>query len=171
MNDLFWRPYRPQMSFTTIGFDVTSSGGSLGGLMASLTFWRNDRYHGSSIWSTSRCDRWSSSGLNGLLGCDRSDILFHQPPLPGELLAHVLLHLMDDCSPFGVTGFGKSAPRVLNQECTTISFPTTCKNNNIRAGLVSPRQGGDSIIGIYPQMRQSDLRNRANSVRIDTDGN
>jgi hypothetical protein len=29
---------------------------------------------------------------------------------------------MDDHSPFGVTGFGKSAPRVLIQESTTIDF-------------------------------------------------
>ena len=27
MNDFFWRPYRPQMSFTATGFDVTSSEG------------------------------------------------------------------------------------------------------------------------------------------------
>src|SRR5260370_40387459 len=38
MKDFFWRPYRPQMSFTGTGFDVRTSGGSLGGLMSSLTF-------------------------------------------------------------------------------------------------------------------------------------
>ena len=42
MNDFFCRPYKPQMSFTGTGLDVSSSGGSLGGKTASLTFCENE---------------------------------------------------------------------------------------------------------------------------------
>src|SRR5207248_3290319 len=38
IQDFRWRPYSPQISFTATGFEVTSRGGSLGGLNASLMF-------------------------------------------------------------------------------------------------------------------------------------
>src|SRR5436190_24366011 len=68
------------MSFTATGLEVSSSGGSLGGLKVSLRFCRRERYHGSSTWETNSRDKWSSAfDENGLLGCDRSAILIHQP--------------------------------------------------------------------------------------------
>src|SRR5215813_7406530 len=68
MKDFFWRPYRPQMSFTATGLEVTSSGGSFGGLMNSLTFRTKDRYQGSSTSETRSRDKWSSA-LEKLFGC------------------------------------------------------------------------------------------------------
>src|SRR5262245_15280457 len=79
MNDFFCRPYSPQMSFTATGCEVTSSGGSLGGLIASLILVMNDLYQGSSTSGGKRRERWSSGVLYGLLGCDKSAMLFHQP--------------------------------------------------------------------------------------------
>src|SRR5947209_6828260 len=68
------------MSFTAIGLDVISSGGSLGGLMASLTFSYRDLYKGCSTSGASkRAKCWSALLKKGLFGCDRSAILFHQP--------------------------------------------------------------------------------------------
>src|SRR5437762_13506536 len=61
--DSFLRPYSPHMSLTATGFDVTSSGGSLGGLMVSQTFWTNDLYHGSSTSAASKRCRWTSAAM------------------------------------------------------------------------------------------------------------
>src|SRR5689334_23363918 len=75
------------MSFTATGLDVRSRGGNLGGLTASLMFWMRERYHGSSTSETSSRDKWSSAfDRNGLLGCDRSAILIHQPSRKGRSL-------------------------------------------------------------------------------------
>src|SRR5262249_48216496 len=63
MKDFRWVPYSPQISFTATGCEVTSRGGSLGGLIASLTFLTKDLYQGSSICSASRRARWSSASL------------------------------------------------------------------------------------------------------------
>src|SRR5690348_15560234 len=53
IQDFFLRPYSPQMSFTATGLEVTSSGGSLGGLIRSLKFLMNDLYQGASTSATS----------------------------------------------------------------------------------------------------------------------
>src|SRR4051812_14378711 len=72
MKDFGERPYNPQISLTATGFDVSSRGGSLGGLKVSLRFWKSERYHGSSTSETKRRDKWSSPLGMKLLGCDRS---------------------------------------------------------------------------------------------------
>src|SRR3954447_15500497 len=94
------------MSFTATGLEVTSRGGSLGGLKVSLRFWMRERYQGSSTSDTSSRDKWSSAlRRNGLLGCDRSAILIHQ--LSGRAAVYSLLDARGD---HVVTAF--SIPRV-----------------------------------------------------------
>src|SRR3954453_822967 len=83
------------MSFTATGLEVTSRGGSFGGLKVSLSFRMRERYHGSSTPATSSRDRWSSAfDKNGLLGCDRSAILIHQ--LSGRAAVYSLLDARAD---------------------------------------------------------------------------
>src|SRR4051794_27808795 len=133
------------MSFTATGLDVTSRGGSLGGLKVSFRFWMRDRYHGSSTPATSSRDRWSSAfARNGLLGCDRSAILIHQ--LSGRAAVYSLLDAHPD---HAVTAFGNSTRMELRPQCSTFSGQASCKNNDIRPGCV-PYRGRfrDSIFGI-----------------------
>src|SRR5262249_46164029 len=69
------RPYRPQMSLTATGFEVTSRGGSLGGFMVSLRFRMSDLNHGSSTLSAnSRCRCTSAEKLELGSGWTSSDM-------------------------------------------------------------------------------------------------
>src|SRR5213082_3553273 len=94
------------MSFTATGFEVTSSGGSLGGLIRSLMFWTKDVYQGASTSFTSRRSRWSS-GLYARGLFTRAAILLHQPSLFEEPLsvnhwtitAVMLLQLLEKPNP------------------------------------------------------------------------
>src|SRR5689334_18799483 len=68
IQDSFLRPYRPQMSFTATGFEVTSRGGSFGGLKNSLTLRMNPLIQGSSTSATSRCCRCTSAARSDEFG-------------------------------------------------------------------------------------------------------
>src|ERR1035437_4713191 len=94
------------MSFTGTGFEVRTSGGSLGGLIMSFMFCIKDLYQGSFISGASKRARWSLGSKKGLFGCDRSAMFIHQPSL-GRTAVYAIL---DDGRGQGVTGFGNSAP-------------------------------------------------------------
>src|SRR5437763_2305327 len=120
------------MSFTATGLEVTSRGGSLGGLKVSLMLLMRERYHGSSTSETSSRDKWSSAfDKNGLLGCDRSAILIHQ--LSGRAAVYSLLDAHGD---HVVTAFGNSAGTELRLQCSTLFPAASCKNNEIGPSFV-----------------------------------
>src|SRR5215510_5473071 len=75
------------MSFTATGCEVTSSGGSFGGLNTSLRFWMKERYQGSSTSVARTLAKCSSGFMKGLFGCDKSAII-EPPALERETTAY-----------------------------------------------------------------------------------
>src|SRR5262245_13786334 len=93
----------------------------------------NDLYQGSSTSSGKRRERWSSGVLYGLLGCDKSSMLFYQPS-SGE---NRCLHPLDEPGGQGVTAFGNSLP----------SFQAPSLSQKSGKRLVNTHIGVDAELG------------------------